>query len=79
MENQPLDYEDFYTHLWGSISAKIVSESYIEQNKDFIDSVTFDYYRIYEMSENISISVVRRMVESFFFNLFRYKPTLNNS
>ena len=78
MSNQPLEYEDFYVALWGTISARIVSEDYVERNKDFIDSLTFDYYRIYEMSDEISMPIIRRMVESVFFNMFRFHPELNN-
>lgn len=78
-ENQPLEYDEFYEQLWGSISAKIVSEEYIAKNKQFIDSITFDFYRLYELSDGISLSIIRRMVESFFFNTFRFKPELKNS
>jgi len=78
MSNQPLEYEDFYVALWGNISARIVSAEYIDKNREFIDSITFDYYRIYEMSDEISMPMIRRMIESVFFNLFRFQPELNN-
>lgn len=78
-ENQPLEYDEFYEKLWSGISAKIVSEEYIANNKEFIESITFDYYRLYELSNELSVSIIRRMVESFFFNAFRFKPALKNS
>jgi len=77
MEKQHLPYEDFYEQLWGNISARIVTEDYISQNKDFIDTITFDAYRLYEMDDNLSMSTIKRMIESFFFSLFRFQPNVN--
>lgn len=71
---QHMAYEDFYEQLWGNISARIVSEDYITNNQEFIDTITFDVYRLYEMDDSLTFSVVKRMVESFFFALFRYQP-----
>ena len=76
IEKQHLEYEDFYNQLWGNIPAKVIDEDYVLHNKDFIDSITFDFYRLYELDNTLTMYVIRKMIESFFFNLFRFEPTL---
>ena len=66
------NYEDFYEMVWDSISEKLVPNSFIEKNVDLVREVTFDFYNIYDKSENITIKVVVKMLESVFFNYITY-------
>jgi len=78
-EFQEITYEEFYDILWENVSEKIVSTMYLDENDDYINSITFDLYRLYQMNCGITIRIVGRMLESSFFNLFRYKPKNENS
>lgn len=75
---QYFTYDEFFTMLWSSISANVISEQYLLENEDFIQSYTFDLYRLYELDSNLSLPTIRRIVESTFFGLFRFKPSLSN-
>lgn len=67
------NFEEFYNELWGKISSTIISEEFVLQNKEFVDTITFDLYRIYEMDGNISITLIRRILVSILFNTFTFK------
>lgn len=59
-----LDYNDFYDELWNGIHASVIDENFVLKNKLFVDTVTFDLYRLCEQDGNISINLVRRMLVS---------------
>ena len=75
---QELTYEEFYDLLWEDVSEKIVSTSYLDEFEDFVSNITFDMYRLYQMNSCLTIRLLSRMLESFFFNSFRFKPSTNN-
>lgn len=69
-----LTYNEFYEQLWGNISDNIVSEEFLNSNPEYIDALTFEMYRMYDMDETLQFTTLRRLTESFFFTLFRLKP-----
>ena len=70
-----MDYDKFRHILWSEyISEKIVSDTYIEKNEDFIRELTFDAYKMY-LAGGITLKIAGKMFESFFDNMFRFKPT----
>lgn len=70
---QELSFEDFLDLIWNNfISDKIVSTEYYQDNFDFISAYTFDCYRLFQMDNNLTLRVICRLTESFFFNMFRY-------
>lgn len=75
---QELTYEEFYDLLWEDVSEKIVSTAYLDEYDDYINNITFDMFRIYQMNSCLTIRLISRMVESFFFNKFRFKPSNSN-
>ena len=75
---QELTYEEFYDLVWDDVSEKIVSTSYLDEYEDFTSNLTFDMFRLYQMNPCLSIRLVARMVESFFFHTFRFKPSNSN-
>lgn len=75
---QELTYEEFYDLLWEDVSEKIVSTSYLDEYEDFISNLTFDMFRLYQMNPCLSIRVISRIVESFLFHNFRFKPSNTN-
>lgn len=69
-----LHFEEFLDMLWNDyISEKIVSSAYYSENFDFISALTFDSYRLFQMDDRLTIRVIKSQLESFFFNLFRFK------
>lgn len=73
-KNGELTFEEFTDTIWNdNISEKIVSSAYYAENEDFILQLTYDSYRLFQMSDKLTMRIVCRMIESFFFNLFRYK------
>jgi hypothetical protein len=75
---QELTYEEFYDLLWEDVSEKIVSTSYLDEFEDFTSNLTFDMYRLYQMNNCLTIRLISRMMESFFFHTFRFKPSTSN-
>lgn len=69
-----MNYEKFLDLIWADyISEKIVSNAYYAENEEFITALTFDFYRLFEMDGKLTIRVIIKFIESFFFNLFRFK------
>lgn len=69
-----MSYEKFLDLIWNDyISEKIVSNAYYAENEEFITALTFDLYRLFEMDGQMTVRIVKRTIESFFFNLFRFK------
>lgn len=69
-----MDYEKFLDLIWTDyISEKIVSNAYYAENEEFVTALTFDFYRMFEMNDKLTVRTVKRFMESFFFNLFRFK------
>lgn len=68
--------EEFKELIWDDyISEKTISTPYIENNKDFLDEVMFDAFRLHQKSGGeFTIQIAARMVESFLINSFRFKP-----
>ena len=75
---QELTYEEFYDLLWEDVSEKIVSTSYLDEFEDFISNLTFDMFRLYQMNSCLTIRLIARMAESFFFHTFRFQPATHN-
>lgn len=68
-----LHLEEFVDIIWNdNVSEKIVSSAYYAENEDFILAFTYDCYRLFQ-NNVLTIRIIARMIESFFFNLFRYK------
>lgn len=69
-----LHFEEFLDMVWNDyISEKIVSSAYYSENFDFISALTFDSYRLFQMDDKLTMRIIVRQLESFFFNLFRFK------
>lgn len=69
MEDNKLNYEEFYDEVWDLISEKTVSDRYMEKNIELIRAVTHDLHRLYDKSDKITIRIASKLLESFFFNL----------
>lgn len=67
-----LTYEDFYDFVWNEyISEKVVTDRFIEANKDLIVEVTYDIYHVYKQTGNISESVFAKIILQSFRNIIR--------
>ncbi len=72
--NGELHFEEFVDKIWkDNVSEKVVSNAYYAENEDFILAMTYDNYRLFQLNPTLTIRIIARMIESFFFNLFRYK------
>lgn len=71
---QELTFEEFLDMIWNNyVSEKIVSTNYYQENFDFISALTYDFYRMFTMDSCLTLRIICRMIESFFFNLFRHQ------
>lgn len=71
--------EQFREMIWDDyISEFTISTPFIEKNREFLDEVTFDVYRLFRMHkgdiEEKDIVIMSRILESFIINSFRYRP-----
>jgi hypothetical protein len=79
MENygrDKLGIEEFFNEVLDLVSRKIVSDTYIEENEDFVNTFIADLYQNY--LDGSSIKSLSDIVENTFYNLFLYKPGLKN-
>ena len=60
--------------VWGNISAKAVSPEFILEHSEYIDTITFDAYRIYDLDPNVSFRTIKKLTEYFIQNSFRFAP-----
>lgn len=76
---EKLTYDQFYSHVWEDSTwlAHIVSTAYLEKYDDFIRSLTYDVYMVYEKSD-IPLQLMVKQFEIFFFNLFRFESGCDN-
>lgn len=67
-----LNIEEFYDILWNEVSENIVPTLFIYKNSDYIDSITFDLFRIHNMTSGIvTIRHLARIVESMLGNYLK--------
>ncbi len=71
-----LGIEEFFNEVLYLVSRKIVSEEYLQENEEFVNEFITDLYQSY--LEGSSIKSLSDIVESTFYNIFRYKPGLKN-
>ncbi len=79
MENYDRDtlgIEEFFNEVLYLVSRKIVSDAYMEANEDFVNAFISDLYQQY--LDGSSIKSLSDIVENTFYNIFFYKPGLNN-
>lgn len=76
---QSITYEEFYDILWEDfVSPQVISTAWLDENADFVDNITFDAFRNFEMDPSMSIRILARTVESIIFNMFKFKPGQEN-
>ncbi len=75
-ERDKLGIEEFFNEVLYLVSKKIVSDTYIEENEDFVNAFITDLYQSY--LDGSTIKSLSDIVENTFFNLFLFKPGLKN-
>ena len=75
-ERDQLGIEEFFNEILYLVSRKIVSDSYIEENEDFVNAFIADLYQSY--LDGSTIKSLSDIVENTFYNIFMYKPGLKN-
>lgn len=74
-----LDYHSFYEQLWLSEDfVNIISDDFIDNEKDFIREFTREIYRQYDLKfesrDPISFNAIKKLFEITFSNLAIYSP-----
>jgi len=70
---EKVTFEEFRDEIWDTfVSDKVVSCQYMAENEEFINSLTYDAYRLYTRS-NVEIKIFGKTFEILFFNLFKFK------
>jgi len=71
-----LNQEDFYIELWELVSFDIVSQRYLVEYEDFINSLSRDLYLQY--LKGVSMDVIVNLLQIFFYNLFNSHSSARN-
>ena len=69
---EKMSYEDFYDIVWEKVSEKVVSDNYLDNNKDLVREITFDLYRLYDKSNSLTLHIVSKILESVFYSFQKY-------
>lgn len=78
MDSIRLSYDEFFQYVWDDSNlSKNVSVAYQSEHEDFIRSLTFDVFNIYEKA-HLSERVALKLIEIYFFNMFRFQPRNRN-
>lgn len=65
--------DEFFDLLWEEVSDSIVPTLFLHKNQEFIDTITFDLYRIYSMTKGVTtIGQLARVVESIIGNYLKF-------
>lgn len=73
VEDNKVSFEEFKSIIWSDyISENVVSTAYMNKNEDFVNELTFEFYDYYRKG-SYTIKELGRMIEKFFFTLFRFK------
>lgn len=75
-ERDKLGIEEFFNEVLYLVSRKIVSDRYIEENEDFVNAFITDLYQSY--LDGSTIKSLSDIVENTFYNIFLYKPGLED-
>lgn len=75
-ERDKLGIEEFFNEVLYLVSRKIVSDNYIKKNEDFVNAFIADLYQSY--LDGSSIKSLSDIVENTFYNIFLYKPGLED-
>lgn len=76
---EKLNFEEFKEYFLDYISVENLSNRFIDNNENFVNSVIFECWHNYLNFYSVDITVFCKISESFFINLFRYKPVLDNT
>lgn len=79
MSDDKLSFEEFKDYFLDYISVENLSNKFIDNNELFCNSIIFECWHNYLNFYNVDITVFCKLFESFFANLFRYKPVLDNT
>lgn len=73
-----LNFHEFYDYIWeDDVLEIIVSTKYIEENKEFLEQLTLDYFRLYTFAD-LKPSYIKKAIEIMFSNLFAFQPGIEN-
>lgn len=67
-----LNYEEFYDYVWNEyISERIVPNKFLSDNRELIESITYDVYHVYKQQSNVSEREFAKILEQTFNNIIR--------
>lgn len=61
-----MEYTNYHFEVWEAMPEDIVSADYRRKNRDLINEVTYDLYRVNDMMENMPPTLARSILASFF-------------
>ena len=71
-----MDFNDFKVYFLSYLNESTVSARDMNiTSKDFVDSVAYDCYRVYDMS-GMDIDVICKIADNILFSVKRYSPIL---
>lgn len=67
-----LNYEEFYDYVWNEyISERVVPNRFLNDNRELIESITYDVYHVYKQQSNVSEREFAKILEQTFNNIIR--------
>lgn len=67
-----LNYEEFFDYTWNEyISERVVPNKFFNDNKDLIESITYDVYHVYKQQNNVSETIFSKIIEQIFRNVIK--------
>ena len=74
-----IDWELFYDIIWADfISDLAVSDAWLNKNTEFVTEITIESYRIFKLSNKLTIRDCAKLIESFIIMSFKFKPSQEN-
>lgn len=73
-----LNSHEFFDEVWTAIPEKLVSNQYLDENADFIRTLTFSFYEDYA-EDRLTVNLCAKILTNVFSTFFQHKPLLCNS
>lgn len=72
-----LNSHEFFDEVWSAIPEDLVSNQYMDENIDFIRSLTFTFYEDYS-EDRVTVNLCAKILTNVFRTFFQHKPLLCN-
>ena len=72
-----LNSHEFFDEVWMMVPEKLVSNQYMDENLDFLRTLTFNFYEDYA-EDRITVGLCAKTITKVIRAFFEFKPLLAN-